>query len=163
MSRVSADAAAMADSLATTFNKTVNDSVQASDTLYFYFAISASDTTTTSEIVDIVRIAAGGVPAQFENQYATDTSSLGVNKNFTDSLAATDDFDGTLTTEDDQTAKFDKNIVEPLTLIEVQKFDLQRTLSETLGANDSGYLFLTDYCDSTYFSQSYVGQERVFT
>lgn len=163
MSRVSADAAAMADSLATTFSKTVADSVQVTDTVYFYFAVSAFDTTTTAEIVNIVRIAAGGVPAQFENQYATDTSSLGINKNFTDFIAATDNFDGTLTTEDDQTATFYKNVVEPLTLIEVQKFDLQRTLSETLGADDSGYLFLTDYCDSTYFSQSYVGQERIFT
>ena len=40
---------------------------------------------------------------------------------------------------------------------------MQKPLAETLAANDSGLLFWTNYCDSTYFTQGYVGQQRVIT
>jgi hypothetical protein len=163
LSRVSADSAAVADSLAHTFNKTLTDSVTATDTLYFYFALVKTETAVTSEDIQVIRIAAAGVPPQYDDQYATDQASWGLRKNFSEVLTATDDFDGALTTEDDQTSKFDKQITDPVTLLEVQNFNLQRTLSETQSATDTGYLFLTDYCDISYFSQPYVGQERIFT
>lgn len=163
LSRVSADSAAVADSLAHTFNKQVADSVSATDTLYLYFALVKVDSAATTDIIDVIRIAANGVPPQLENQYATDQASWGLQKTFAEVLTATDDFDGTLTTEDDQTTKLDKRFSESVSLLEVQKFDLQRTLSETQSATDTGYLFLTDYCDISYFSEPFVGQERIFT
>lgn len=163
LSRISADSAAVADSLAHTFNKQVADSVSTTDTLYFYFALSKVDSAATTDVIDVIRIAANGVPPQLENQYATDQASWGLQKTFAEVLTATDDFDGTLTTEDDQTTKLDKKFSESVSLLEVQKFDLQRTLSETQSAADTGYLFLTDYCDISYFSEPFVGQERIFT
>jgi hypothetical protein len=163
MSKIAADSAAVADSLAHTFNKTLTDSVTTTDAQYFYFALVKAETATTSEEVIVIRIAAFGVPEQNDNQYATDTTALGFQKRFSDAVSVTDDFDGTLTTEDDQTASLDKRLSESVNLLEVQNFNLQRILSETQSANDTGYLFLTDYCDISYFSQPFVGQERNFT
>ena len=103
------------------------------------------------------------VPEQIERQQVTDSASLGPSKVFNEALRVTDDYMGVANVDDDETLAFGKNISEQLNVSEQRNVSLQRTNAEPLGANDSGLLFWTDYCDSTYFTQSYVGQERTFT
>jgi hypothetical protein len=117
----------------------------------------------TSEDVQVVRIAAGGVPPQNENQDASDTTALGVNKNFADFVGVTDDFYGEATIDDEQTNFVGKNLTENLPTSELRTVALQRTLQESANVGSSGLLAMTDYCDSTYFSQAYVGTERIFS
>lgn len=163
VSRVSSDAVISSDVLVSAFSKSLFDIVTSSDALTWSVGLYVQNDVTISEIVDVIRIAADGVPPQIENKIITDTYAPNFFKNVAEVLSATDDFDGTTTTEDDQTTAFSKVVVENLSAIELKTFSLQRTNTETVSANDTGVLFWTDYCDSTYFSQGYVGQERTFT
>jgi hypothetical protein len=146
------------------FEKSVHDYVSTSDRIRFATQLSRFDSLTAVEQADVVRIAASGVPAQIEHLNVSELAALLTRKFFFESLDATDDFLQETTVDDDQTVTFKKNVPELLQTVERRSFSMQRSpISETIGANDSGSLFWTDYCDSSYFSQSYVGQERTFT
>lgn len=157
------DSFVTADLLTNDFQKTLSDTVHTSDSLRFFLDAYFSSSVATSEDVNVVRIAAGGVPPQVDNQFASDTTSVGVNKVFADVLGATDDFLGEATIDDDQVTLVGKNLTENLPTSELRTVTLQRTLQESATAADSGLLAMTDYCDSTYFSQAYVGTERIFS
>ena len=103
------------------------------------------------------------MPPQLDNQFLADTASLGVNKNFYDNVGVTDDVYGEANVDDDQITFVGKNLPEPVLTSELRTVGLQRILAETATVGSSGVLALTDYCDSTYFSQAYVGTERIFS
>jgi hypothetical protein len=157
------DATDTADQSVRAFFKSLNDTVTTSDSLSFFLDAYYTTGVVTSEDVLVVRIAAAGVPAQLENQDASDTTALGVNKNFTDFVGVTDDFYGEATIDDEQTNFVGKNLTENLPTSELRTVALQRTLQESANVGSSGLLAMTDYCDSTYFSQAYVGTERIFS
>lgn len=161
--RVSTDTVSSVEVVARAITKTLNDVVNTSDTLSRIFGKSRQDGVSTEEFVDVIRIAANGVPPQIENQTVSDLYAPNVFKNFAETLTVSDDFDGATTTEDNQTTAFTKGLSEPLSALEQRTAFLQKPTAEALAANDSGVLFWTNYCDSTYFSQGYVGQERSFT
>ena len=158
-----ADTALTDTALAQHFYKVLFDTIATSDTLSLFLEAFRSSGVVTAEDVQVVRIAAGGVPPQNEHQTVADLYQSTLSKFFFETLAVTDDLDGTTTTEDDQTTELGKNIVQPVTTSELRSVDLARTLQESVGANSSGLLAMTDYCDSTYFSQAYVGTERNFS
>ena len=157
------DAAVTSDVTSRFFNKAIHDTVTTSDSLRFFLDAYFTSSAVTSEDVQVVRIAAGGVPPQLEHQFMADLTLLGVNKNFHDTVGVTDDFYGTATIDDEQTNFVGKNLTENLPTSELRTVALQRTLQESASAGDSGLLAMTDYCDSTYFSQAYVGTERIFS
>jgi hypothetical protein len=113
--------------------------------------------------VQAIRIAANGVPAQIERQTVVDVATIGFRRRFDETLRVSDDFDGTTTAEDNQTSLVGKNILHNVLTSELRQTALRRTLQESASAGDSGLLAMTDYCDSTYFSQAYVGTERIFS
>lgn len=145
------------------FHKSLHDTVTTHDALHFFFEAFYDTGLATHEDVQIVRIAAGGVPQQFENQTMVDLAALGVSKNFHDSVGVTDDLYGEATIDDEQVTFVGKNLPENLTATELRTLALQRTLQESANVGSSGLLAMTDYCDSTYFSQAYVGTERIFS
>jgi hypothetical protein len=158
------DAFAASDETARVFYKAVHDTVTTHDVLSRYLELLREDAASIEDLVDVIRIAANGVPPQYEPQTATDDYAPELFKPFHDSVSVTDDFDGTTSTEDDQTVAFGKFKNETLFATEQRTASMQKPLApEELAANDSGVLFWTNYCDSTYFSQGYVGQERTFT
>jgi hypothetical protein len=157
------DSAATADQAVRNFFKSLSDTVTTSDSLSFFLDAYYTTGVVTSEEVQVVRIAATGVPAQIENQTASDTTALGVSKNFADVVGVTDDFFGAATIDDEQTNFVGKNLTENLPTSELRTVALQRTLQESANVGSSGLLAMTDYCDSTYFSQAYVGTERIFS
>lgn len=161
--RVSQDIAASSTTTVRNFFKSLFDEVVTSDSMSFFYDAYYTTGVVTSEEVEVVRIAAGGVPPQNENQSATDTAALGVSKNFADSVGVTDDFFGNANIDDDQITFVGKNLTENLVAAELRTVALQRTLQESVNAGSSGLLAMTDYCDSTYFSQAYVGTERIFS
>lgn len=148
---------------ARSFFKSLHDEVTATDALNFFLAAYRATSVVTSEDVLVVRIAAGGVPAQVETEYAVDFAALGVQKNFTDAVGVTDDFFGEATIDDDQVTFVGKNLFETLPTTDLRTLTLRRTLQESTNAGSSGLLAMTNYCDSTYFSQAYVGIERNFS
>lgn len=160
-----ADTFLSSDLAQVTAGKGLSDLFSTSDTLSrtVDFVRFFADTAITSEDVQVVRIAAGGVPAQVEDKHATDLAALGVQKNFADVVGVTDDFLGEATIDDDQVTFVGKNLTENLPLTELRTVALQRTLQESATANSSGLVAMTDYCDSAYFSQAYVGTERIFS
>lgn len=162
-SRASQDVFSTATTTVRTFFKSLYDEVVTTDSMSFFFDAYYTTGVVTSEDVQVVRIAAGGVPPQNENQTASDTTALGVNKNFSDTIKTTDDFFGTANLDDDQITFVGKNLTENLTAAELRTVALQRTLQESANAGSNGLLAMTDYCDSTYFSQAYVGMERIFS
>lgn len=145
------------------FFKSLYDEVVTADSMSFFFDAYYTTGVVTSEDVLVVRIAAAGVPAQIDNQDASDTTALGVNKNFADVVGVTDDIYGEAVIDDEQTTFVGKNLTENLPTSELRTVALQRTLQESANAGSSGLLAMTDYCDSTYFSQAYVGTERIFS
>jgi hypothetical protein len=147
------DRVSPSDFVARNFEKSIFDSVTVADARSFFFEAYYETGVTTSEVFDLIRIAANGVPPQTDNQTASDEAVLGSSKPFTEALGA----------GDAQTASFGKNMVENLPVTELRTVALQRTLQESASAGDSGLLAMTDYCDSTYFSQAYVGTERIFS
>lgn len=151
------------DTPARSFSKALFDSVTVTDSMRLFFEAFYNTGIVTSEEVQVIRIAAEGVPEQRENQTATDITALGVNKRFADAVKTTDDFFGAANLDDDQITFVGKNLTENLTATELRTVALQRTLQESAGATSSGLLAMTDYCDSTYFSQAYVGTERIFS
>jgi hypothetical protein len=159
------DAFTAADVTHVTAGKGLSDTFSTSDTLRrtVSFARFFSDIVITSEDVQVVRIAAGGVPAQVEAKLAVDFAALGVQKNFADAIGVTDDFLGVANTDDDQITFMGKNLVENLPISELRTVALQRTLQESAQVGSSGLVAMTDYCDSAYFSQAYVGTERIFS
>lgn len=157
------DAATATTQTTRVFHKSLHDTVTTHDALRFFFEAYYETGVATSEIVDVVRIAAGGVPPQLDAQFAADLAALGVRKNFADSVGVSDDIYGEATIDDEQTTFVGKNLPENLTASELRTVALQRTLQESASANSSGLLAMTDYCDSTYFSQAYVGTERIFS
>lgn len=163
VSRVSADTVNAATLLTRTFTKSLSDVVSTADALVRAFTKDRQEGVATDELVDVIRIAANGVPPQIEHQAVADTYAPEVFKNFADAITVTDDFDGATTTEDSQTTAFVKGLSEPLFAVEQRLVALQKPTAESLTANDTGVLFWTNYCDSTYFSQGYVGQERSFS
>ena len=153
------------DAARVTAGKNLADLFSTADTISRTVAFTRFffDTAVTSEDVQVVRIAAGGVPAQAEAKYATDLAALGLQKNFADLVGVTDDFFGEATIDDEQVVIVGKNLTENLPLTELRTVALQRTLQESATANSSGLVAMTDYCDSAYFSQAYVGTERIFS
>lgn len=160
---VRADMAATSEYAARSFVKLLADTVTTSDDLYRFFMKDRQDIVVHTDVADPVRIAANGVPPQIEAQTIADLYSPHLTKPFFETLRATDDFDGQTSTEDDQTTVFGKNISQFIFAMEQKTAALQKPRADTFAANDSGVLFWTNYCDSTYFSQGYVGQERTFT
>lgn len=145
------------------FEKSINDFVRTSDALTFATALGKFEYLSAPDLADVIRIAAAGVPPQIEHLHVGDVAGVLAHKFFHELIDATDDFLHEMTVDDDQTVTFKKNVPEVLHTVERRSFSMQRGNAETLGANDSGVLFWTDYCDSTYFSQSFVGNERTFT
>jgi hypothetical protein len=161
--RVSQDTAVSSSNTTRSFSKFLADTVTTTDSLSFFLDAYYATGVVTSEHVDVVRIAAGGVPPQNENQTAFDTTAVGVNKNFFDTVGVTDDIYGEATIDDEQTNFVGKNLTENLLTSELRTVALQRTLQESANVGSSGLLAMTNYCDSTYFSQAYVGTERIFS
>lgn len=157
------DSTSVSDYTAREFHKALNDSVTTHDSLRFFLDAYFETGVATSEDVQVVRIAAGGVPPQLDEQFAADLAALGVQKVFSDAVGVTDDFLGQAVIDDDQITLVGKNLTENLPTSELRTVALQRTLQESASAGDSGLLAMTDYCDSTYFSQAYVGTERIFS
>ena len=158
------DAFSISDFAVNHFDKSIHDYVSTSDRIRFATQLNRFDSLSAVDQADVVRIAASGVPAQIEHLHVSELAALLTRKFFFESLEATDDFLHETNVDDDQTVTFKKNVPELLQTVERRSFSMQRSpISETIGANDSGSLFWTDYCDSSYFSQSYVGQERTFT
>jgi hypothetical protein len=157
------DTVSSSSSTVRSFFKSLHDEVTATDALNFFLAAYRATGVVTSEDVLVVRIAAGGVPAQTEDKYAVDFAALGVQKNFADAVGVTDDFFGEATIDDEQVTFIGKNLLETLPTTDLRTLTLRRTLQESTNAGSSGLLAMTDYCDSTYFSQAYVGTERNFS
>ena len=157
------DSAVVDETATRDFYKTLSDTVTTADGVRFFLDAYYETGVATSEDVEVVRIAAGGVPPQLDNQFLADTASLGVNKNFYDNVGVTDDVYGEANVDDDQITFVGKNLPEPVLTSELRTVGLQRILAETATVGSSGVLALTDYCDSTYFSQAYVGTERIFS
>jgi len=158
------DAAVTSDDAPVTFYKDLRDTVGVADSLRRDLSIARNDEASILDDVDVIRIAASGVPPQLDSQYVTDAYANEHGKNFAESLYTSDDFLGEATADDDQTLAFRKNLPENLFATEQVTASMQKPMApEELAANDSGSLFWTNYCDSTYFTQGYVGQERAFT
>ena len=143
--------------------KLFNDAVVTHDGVTVGTAKIIADLFSSSDDAQVVRIKASGIPQQLESSTTADIALLGLRKNFLENQQTTDDFYGVANADDDQLFLYGKNFVEPLSALEVRSYRLQRGLSEAVTAGDTGYIFWTDYCDSTYFTQSYVGNERIFT
>jgi hypothetical protein len=151
------------DYAARSLNKTVYDLVSVSDSTAIGVGLLKLDSMSLSEVVDVVRIAATGVPPQSDPLNINDVAALLAYKYFSENIGVTDDLFGQASTDDDQVVSFGKFVSETKTVSEQYVVGLHRTNTESIGANDSGLLFWTDYCDITYFSQSYVGAEQTFT
>jgi len=154
MATAYADGVATSDAAPVLFYKRLNDTVSVTDALTRALGKAAFDDALTSDFADVIRIAASGVPPQSDHQYATDLYASTYGKNVFEALKATDDFLGEANADDDQTVQFTKAVPENLFATERVTASLQRPFAE---------LFMTNYCDSTYFSQGYVGQERTLT
>jgi hypothetical protein len=157
------DQATASESSSRHFYKAVSDTISTADSLYFFLGAYRTSGVATLEDIEVVRIAEGGVPPQLDDQFATDFAALGTNKNLNDNVGVTDDFYGQANIDDDQVTFLGKNLPEPLLTSELRSVELQRTLQETATVGSSGLIALTDYCDSAYFSQAYVGTERIFS
>ena len=162
LAKLVVDYIATADSQDRQFNKSINDFVSTSDALTFATALGKYEYLSAPDLAEFVRIAASGVPAQIENLHVNDVAAVLAKKFFNELLEVTDDFLHETNVDDDQTTSLIKNIPEVLQPTEQRSFSLQRRYSDSLGANSSGVLFWTNYSDSTYFSQSYVGNEQIF-
>ena len=144
------------------FYKAVFDAVSATDSLYFFLGAYRTSGVSTTEDVEVVRISASGVPPQQENQFFTDLAALGINKNLNDNVGVTDDVYGEANIDDDQVTFVGKNVPQTVSASDLRATALQRTLQESLSATATGLVSVTNYCDSTYFSQAYVGIEQTF-
>jgi hypothetical protein len=145
------------------FNKSLQDWVMTSEVMRFDTRLNKQDGAVALDEADVIRIAAAGVPAQYELQQIGDDYASTYYKNLSEALSTTEDFLGAAFLDDDQTLTFRKFTPENLFATERIAASLQRPHAETLEASSSGLLFWTNYSDSTYFAQGYVGQERNFT
>jgi len=161
--RVSQDSATATDVRASHLAKVFSDTVTTADSTSLFMEAYYETGVATSEDVEVVRIAAGGVPPQLDEQTVADLAALGVSKNFSEVVEVTDDLYGVANIDDDQVNFVGKNVSEILASSELRTVSLQRTLAESASANSTGLLAMTDYCDSAYFSQAYVGTERIFS
>ena len=163
LARLVLDQAQFSDYQNQHFDKALSDTVATSDAVRFATYLDKLESLSAVEIADVIRIAAAGVPQQFEELGVADLAAVLAHKYFGETLSTTDDLLHEANADDDQTVSFGKHIAENQYVSEQRAVSLQRGYAEMLGANDSGVLFLTDYSDSTYFSQSYVGAEQTFS
>tara|TARA_B110000305_G_C19331738_1_gene584326 strand:+ start:63 stop:1040 length:978 start_codon:yes stop_codon:yes gene_type:complete len=150
-----------ADLPARHLHKAVSDTVAATSALSFFFGAYKASGFSAAEFADIV-ITAKNVPPQLDNQLLLDLAALGVNKNINDNIGVTDDVYGEANIGDDQIAFVGKSLPQTVSTSDLRAIALQRTLQESAGAAATGVVALTNYCDSTYFSQAYVGIEQTF-
>lgn len=162
--KVNQDEAVTVDLAAATFYKALTDTVNTSDNAARTFSTARSDSTSTDDIATPTRVPLGGLLAPDEIKTATDVATTSTLKALLEQLTATDDFDGTTTTADDQVLAFNKFKTELLQTSEVFARAMTKPMAEeTQTADDDGYVFWTNYCDASYFTQGYVGQQTNFT
>jgi hypothetical protein len=144
-------------------DKTLFDSVATTDQLYQSTSKALDDLAGLSEAISVMRIPAGGIPPQFDINAAVDQATLAIAKIIYSNTAVTDDFLGEATADDDQTIAFTKERSELLSLTEQYSVAIAReTIQTPVTQSSSGFVYKTDYCDITYFSGAYVGEERIF-
>lgn len=163
-SKVSADEADTIDQTTTTLYKVLVDTVTTSDAVAKGFSTARFDSADSYDIATPTRAPMGGVLAPDEIRTATDFVATSTYKALLEQLTVTDDFDGTTTTSDDQVLAFTKFKNDLLQTSEIFANAVTKPLPvETLATEDAGYVFWTNYCDASYFSEGYVGQQTNFT
>jgi hypothetical protein len=133
--------------------KALADTADGSDTLSSLVAKPLVDATTTAESITTFAGKLLGDAA-----YTSDVLRVfSMSKSLSDSVDATDDFDGVATAEDDQTVQFSTSRAEVVAVDDASNRTAGKGLTEMVDTGDSGSLRMTDYCDVNYFAESYVG------
>lgn len=161
--KVSQDEAQTIDSTTSTLYKVLTDTVTTSELFARQFSVAHSDSAGTADIMTPTRVPEGGLLAPDELNSAHDVATVAAGKVFLEQLTATDDLDATTTTQDDQVMAFNKFKNELLQTHELIAAHIEKLKADSVAAGDDGYLFWTNYCDASYFTQGYVGQQTAFT
>lgn len=153
LSRLVSETQTTSDSQVRNFQKSIADIVTTSDALGRALSLTKYDVASPDDLPFVVFTPATAIPIQYDSTSISEVIQRLFTKTFTESSYLADI----------QTTQFGKNVTESLSAADQRSVSMQRSNSEPLTANDSGVLFWTNYCDSSYFSQSYVGNERTFT
>jgi hypothetical protein len=136
-------------------NKVLSESLLPSDLnqkiLGKYFAdfVSISDSTSVFR---------GGIQNPIDNTIITDDNVFALNKVINNSSVITD-----ASTKSIVKTLRDFILVNDSTNIDQGGNDFTSNQGDLSNIEDSGYLFMTDYADITYFAEDYVGESRTFT
>lgn len=143
-----------ADSIVYAINKGLQETTTFSDfiTTTLIFIRTFSDSVTSSDSPSIT-----SELAKSESLASSDTQTLFVDKSLSESLNLLDNMDG------DIEYVFIKVVSELLVTSDTQAVDFAPNKSDNAVLSSSGFLYMQDYCDITYFLEDYVGQTRTFT
>lgn len=143
-----------ADSVVYAIDKGLQESTTLSDfiTTTLIFIRTFSESLTASDSANIA-----SALDKSENLASTDAQAISTDKSFSEGLNLLDNMDG------DIEYVFIKLVSELLVTSDAQAVDFASNKSDNAVLSSSGFLYMQDYCDITYFLEDYVGQTRTFT
>jgi hypothetical protein len=143
------------DSVANAIHKVFADSVTLTDFAQIFktYIRSFNEALTTPDLSS--NFFESGTPA--DQATVADQNFRDTSKTLVDGLNAIDNMDG------DLTYAFVKVIGEMLMTPDLQIIDFSAQKADNMVISSSGFLYMQDYCDITYFLEDYVGQSRTFT
>jgi hypothetical protein len=145
-------------SVATAVQKALDDSSSAADQTSTFVLKNLSDQATFSDIISTYNV------KRLDDTFSTQDgiSKFDLSKAVTDSVTATDDFDGAATAEDDQTILFVTSRTDVFSVGDFSDQQAGKNLTDEVSASDSGSLRKTDFSDITYFAEVYTGTSATF-
>jgi hypothetical protein len=136
-------------------NKVLSESLLPSDLNQKILGKYFADFVSISDSASVFR---GSSQAAIDNTIITDDNVFALNKAINNSSAITD-----ISTKSIVKILRDFILVNDSTNIDQGGNDYESNQGDLSNIEDSGYLFMTDYADITYFAEDYVGESRTFT
>ena len=170
--RYVAESVVLTDGRVFSFTKLLSNSIGINDTKSINSSLAKTDSVSVADIFEALLIFIRNFqdtislsesvtktisPAYFETVHGTDSIALTFEKYLSDSFSLNDlsDVNGTTISFADYT----NNVIS---MTDAKFLSSSKILTESISANDSGYLLSQNYCDITYFAEDYVGQYRTF-